>query len=127
MNPQFLSIEAFHEFLSRWSGRDIIITKHEMDDLDEIRMQLQDISYEINTRRIDDYQSTYVLQLSGNGEIETTTNNFQPLPSPTYEIPLEDTSLYEFDGSAFLISTSRAVYKVKLYAEGSLLLPLHIS
>ncbi|UJL46315.1 hypothetical protein KFZ58_18525 [Virgibacillus sp. NKC19-16] len=113
MDPQFLSIEEFNHYLSRWNGRDIKITKHEMGDLDETHMELQAISYDTDTRRIDDYQPMHVLELNGNGEIETTTNTFQPLPSPTYEIPLEDTSLYEFDGAQFLISTDRAVYKIE--------------
>ncbi|GAB3049632.1 hypothetical protein [Virgibacillus ainsalahensis] len=114
MEQRFLSIEEFNTLLNQWNGHPIKITKHEMDDIDETLMELEGLSYSTNTRSIDDYVPRHTLQLNGNGDIETTANTYEPLPSAIYEIPLGDTSLYEFDGSQFLISTERAVYKIEL-------------
>ncbi|SFB30486.1 hypothetical protein SAMN04488072_11477 [Lentibacillus halodurans] len=113
MDLQFLTIEEFNELLQQWNGETIKISKHELDDLDETIMTLQNISYDRNTRRIDDYEPKHALQLNGIGRIETDAVDTQPLPSSLYEIPLEDNSLYEFDGEQFLLSTSRGVYKIE--------------
>ena len=117
MEHPFLSIEQLNERLQQWHGQTIKITKHELDDFDETLLDLDVISYATNTRRIDDYEPMHALHLNGNGAIETTENNFQPLPISLYEIPLEDSALYEFDGSRFILSTARGVYTIELVAE----------
>ncbi|RLL46794.1 hypothetical protein D8M04_06225 [Oceanobacillus piezotolerans] len=114
MEPVFLSIEEFNELMKQWNGRKIKITKHELDDFDETLMNLSAISYSKEATRSDDYVSLYSMQLNGSGVIETTLNEYQPLPSQLYEIPLEDSALYEFDGSRFIVSTSRGVYTIEL-------------
>ncbi|ALX49576.1 hypothetical protein [Lentibacillus amyloliquefaciens] len=113
MDVQFLTIEEFNELLQQWHGQSIKISKHELDDLDETLMTLQDTSYERNTRRIDDYEPMHALQLNGTGTMKTDAIDAQPLPLSVYEIPLEDNTLYEFDGQQFLLSTSRGVYKIE--------------
>lgn len=115
MEQKFLSIEELNDLLQQWNGQTIKVTKHEMDDLDQTVLQLQDISYARNTRRIDDYVPMHALHLNGNGNITTdATNSTQDLPASMYEIPLQDDSLYEFDGEKFLISTDRGVYKIEV-------------
>lgn len=114
MEQRFLSIEEFNTLLSEWNGRPIKISKHELDDVDETLLELNTISYAKDTRRIDDYQPMHALHLNGTGQIQSEDNNTQPLPEALYEIPLEDTSLYEFDGTCFLLSTDRGVYKIEL-------------
>ncbi|MFD1362842.1 hypothetical protein [Lentibacillus salinarum] len=113
MDVTFLTVEEFNDLLQQWNGEAIKISKHELDDLDETLMTLQAISYERNTRRIDDYEPMHALHLNGIGTIETDASDTQPLPSSVYEIPLEDNTLYEFDGQQFLLSTSRGVYKIQ--------------
>ncbi|WP_099159118.1 hypothetical protein [Virgibacillus ndiopensis] len=115
MDQHFLSIEELHALLNQWNGQKIKVTKLELDDVDETLMELQNISYSKNTRRIDDYVPMHALQLNGTGRIQTDAANLQPqdLPLSLYEIPLEDSSLYEFDGSKFLLSTARGVYKIE--------------
>ncbi|HLR63510.1 MAG TPA: hypothetical protein VK097_13930 [Lentibacillus sp.] len=113
MEAKFLTIETFNDLLQQWNGETIKISKHELDDLDETLMMLQDISYARNTRRLDDYEPMHALHLNGTGTIETDASNAQSLPSSVYEIPLEDNTLYEFDGQKFLLSTSRGVYKIE--------------
>lgn len=114
MDQHFLTIEQFNDLLKQWNGKNIKISKVEMDDYDETLMQLQNISYETNRGSIDDYEPIHSLKLIGDGKIQTDTGNYQDLPSSMYEIPLQDSTLYEFDGTEFLISTDRGVYKVKL-------------
>ncbi|MBC5635355.1 hypothetical protein H8S33_00825 [Ornithinibacillus sp. BX22] len=115
MEHQFLSVEAFNELIQQWSGRQVKITKHEMDDVDQIVLHLESVSYDRNTRRIDDYVPMHSLQLNGEGQIQTlATMSTQPLPSPSYEIPLQDSAMYEFDGEKFFITTERGVYKIEL-------------
>lgn len=115
MDHEFLSVEEFNTFIQQWSGRTIKIIKHEMDDIDQTVMNLQRISYDQNTRRIDDYVPKHSLLLHGDGQIETlTTMSNVSLPSSNYEIPLQDNSLYEFNGETFVITTDRGVYKIEL-------------
>lgn len=115
MNHQFLSIEEFNALIQQLNGRSIKITKHEMDDVDQTVMNLRDVSYEQNTRRIDDYVPMHNLLLNGDGHIETlAAMSNQPLPSSVYEIPLQNNSLYEYDGEKFFITTERGVYKIEL-------------
>ncbi|SFD70082.1 hypothetical protein SAMN05216238_103211 [Lentibacillus persicus] len=113
MDVQFLTVEEFNELLQQWHGEVIKISKHELDDLDETSMVLQDTSYARNTRRLDDYEPMHALNLNGEGTMKTDAASSQPLPSSVYEIPLEDNTLYEFDGQHFLVSTSRGVYKIE--------------
>ncbi len=115
MDHQFLSVEEFNALFQQWSGQKVKITKHEMDDIDQTIMTLQQISYDQNTRRIDDYVPKHSLLLHGGGQIETlAAMSEQPLPSPVYEIPLQDSTLYEYDGQKFFITTERGVYKIEL-------------
>ncbi|MBP2078780.1 hypothetical protein [Oceanobacillus polygoni] len=115
MDHEFLSVEEFNTFIQQWSGRTIKVTKHEMDDIDQTVLHLQSISYDQNLRRIDDYVPKHSLLLNGDGQIGTlTTMSNVPLPSSNYEIPLQDNSLYEFNGETFVITTDRGVYKIEL-------------
>lgn len=114
MEQHFLTIEQFDELLKQWNGNSVKVLKYEMDDLDETVLDLSSISYSTDTRDIDGYEAMHTLNLNGDGQIQTVASQFQPLPSALYEIPLEDSSLYEFDGNRFIISTNRAVYKIEL-------------
>ncbi|MFC4023991.1 hypothetical protein ACFOUV_09305 [Oceanobacillus longus] len=113
MGQQSLSIEEFNEKLKSWTGKNIKITKKELNDLDETVMKLNSVSYSNNTHRVDDYVPEHSLLLSGEGEIENEQNQMEPLPAPLYEIPLDDTSKYNFDGTIFSLSTERAAYKIE--------------
>lgn len=114
---EFLSIETFNQLLQKWNGKNIKISKIELDDLDETWMQLDNVSYSSNTRRLDDYEPMHSLHLNGSGQIQTENNHVEQLPSSDYVIPLEDSSLYEFDGEQFLLSTDRGVYKIELASD----------
>lgn len=115
MNQQykFTSIEQFNDLLQQWNDQQIKITKLEMDDVDEITMNLEKITYENEMPTIDGYEPIHNLQLNGAGQIQTDNNNSAPLPSSLYEIPLQNDTLYEFDGETFIISTDRGTYKIE--------------
>lgn len=113
MTEQNLSIETFNEQLQQWNGNTVKISKHELEDKDETILELQDVIYETDTRRLDDYQPMHTLKLNGTGKIENEAHNLQPLPSSVYEIPLEDSSQYQFDGSRFVLNTDRGRYTIE--------------
>lgn len=113
MADQYVSIETFNEQLQQWNGNTVKISKHELEDEDETIMELQDVTYQTSTRRLDDYQSMHTLQLNGTGKNENEAHDLQPLPSSIYEIPLEDSSRYQFDGSRFVLTTERGKYMIE--------------
>lgn len=114
MEESPLSIEEFNDQLQRWSGQRIRIVKEELDDLDETLLELEDVSYAKGSSN-DDYIPRYALQLKGSGVVGTTMNNYEELPSESFEIPLEEDTIYEFDGKRFFISTSRGDYMIQQY------------
>src|SRR5699024_7085493 len=109
----FLSIETFNEQLQQWNGNTVKISKYELADEDETIMELQDVTYQTNSRRLDDYQPMHTLILNGTGKIENEEHDQKPLPLSEYEIPLEDTSRYQFDGSRFVLNTDRGKYMIE--------------
>ncbi|MCM3741347.1 hypothetical protein M3210_13825 [Oceanobacillus luteolus] len=111
---RYLSIQEFNDLLRQWSGKRVKVVKHEMSDLDETLINLDEVSYAKENHDEDDYEPRYALHLNGPGKIGTTENNFEDLPSDKFEIPLEDDALYEYDGSRFLLTTSRGVYSIEL-------------
>ena len=115
MGYRTLTIEGFNDLLQQWSGKKVKIVKHETGDLDETFIELRAVSYAKENPTIDGYEPLHSLHLNGAGVIETTMNNYEALPSDLYEIPLEDDALYEFDGTRFIVSTSRGVYTIELH------------
>lgn len=113
MEYQTLTLEGFNDLLQKWSGKRLKIVKHESGDVDETLIDLSVVSYAKEPPSIDGYVPQYSLQLNGDGVIETMMNSYEALPSNLYEIPLEDDTLYEFDGTRFIISTSRGVYTIE--------------
>lgn len=111
---QAKSIEEFNALLNKWTGKSIKILKHEIEDNDETLMRLEQVTYQEQTDKIDDYVAKYTLLLTGTGEIENDDDNFEPLPSPSYEIPLDDTTNYQFDDSRFTIKNDRGTYTIEL-------------
>ncbi|MDY0394436.1 hypothetical protein ACFSMW_08405 [Virgibacillus halophilus] len=107
-----LDIEGLHAQLEKWHGSHICIKKDELRDVDEIRMELNSISYDKNTRKLDNYQSLYTLHLNGTGSIQTDRKE-QPLPDAVYDIPLEDTASYKMNGSALQLHTTRGTYEIR--------------
>ncbi|RFA33748.1 hypothetical protein CAI16_13700 [Virgibacillus dokdonensis] len=115
MTKQFLDIEAFNKLLQKWNGKQIKVSKQELNDYDEAIIDLSAITYETHTRRLDDYEPLHTLQLNGAGKVKTDYNSYQTPPTFVYEIPLEDSSLYQFDGERFALVTDRAIYTIEIF------------
>ncbi|WP_221567476.1 hypothetical protein [Alkalihalobacillus sp. TS-13] len=115
MNNNYLTVEQFNQFIQQWSGKTIKITKQELGDQDSIIMKLDDISYHKDTRRIDDYEPMHSIHLIGEGTTEIDAQGGVPLPASSYEIPLEDTTQYQFDDIRFSLVTERGTYTIELY------------
>ena len=116
-NQQYLTVEEFNELLQKWNGQTIRISKHELDDNDDTLLKLESISYSKDTRRIDDYEPMHSLLLNGSGKIQTDTNEYQPLPESYYEIPLEDSTLYQYNDEQFFLITDRGTYKIEIASD----------
>lgn len=114
MNDRILSIEEFNRLIQQWSGENIKITKHELRDEDAVFMKLNNISYDTDTRRIDDYVPMHSVHLHGEGRTATDAQNSQPLPATYYEIPLEDSTEYKFDNQQFTLTTERGTYTIEI-------------
>lgn len=113
MSETLLPIEEFNSLLKKWEGEDIKITKYEKNDHDETYLKLNKVAYDKKTRRIDDYEPAYTLQLNGDGKVRVSQDDYEPLPHSLYEIPLEDETQYTFDGVRFSINTDRGVYTIE--------------
>lgn len=114
MEQKKISIKEFNALINNWTGKEIKILKHETNDLDETILLLDHVAYKENLNRIDDYEPKYELRLIGTGFVETENNDFEPLPESTYEIALDDNTVYQFDGSVFHLDTERGTYSIKL-------------
>ncbi|MDL4840892.1 hypothetical protein [Aquibacillus rhizosphaerae] len=114
MTQRYLSVEEFNELLQKWNGQTIKITKNELDDDDKTVMELNSISYARDTRRIDDYEPMHALYLNGTGYVQTDANEPQSLPESHYEIPLEDSTLYQYNNSQFHLITDRGTYTIEV-------------
>lgn len=112
-----LTIEDVNQFLKQWEGKYIKISKYEKKDHDETLLKLDNVSYAKKTRRIDDYESKYTLQLNGAGKVRISRTDFQPLPNSLYEIPLEDNTQYKYDGARVTLNTDRGVYTIEITSE----------
>ncbi|WP_289891561.1 hypothetical protein [Virgibacillus pantothenticus] len=114
MTKQFLDVEQFNKLLQKWSRKQIKVAKQELNDYDVAIIDLATITYETNKHRMNDYEPLHTLQLNGSGKIENATKSYQQLPKSMYEIPLEDTSFYQFDGERFALVTDRAIYTIEV-------------
>nr|WP_237648599.1 hypothetical protein [Sediminibacillus terrae] len=114
---QFLSIEEFNQLIQQWNDKTIKVTKQEIGDYDETVLRLNAVSYDTDTRRVDDYQAKHKLLLRGDGTMLTDAANTQPLPNQVYEIPIEDSTLFQYDDERFSLTTDRGSYTIELITE----------
>lgn len=108
-----LSSKAFYERLNQWVGHNIKIFKEEIGDDDETLMALKSITHENHANSGDDYIPAHTLQLNGSGAVENEDNQLEPLPTSEYEIPIEDSTIFQFDGDKFTLKTDRGVYIIE--------------
>lgn len=115
MSKHFLSMQDLDDRLKALQGSEIEVEKKEQQDLDVVHISLEKVAYDKDFHKFDEYEAKYTLELHGTGTIETDVGNAVPLPSPVYEIPLDQDTMreYEEDDDELIISTERAVYKIR--------------
>lgn len=110
------SIADVTQWLESQTDNELIITKHEDDDIDETVIRLARIERKgERSDALDDYTNGAALVLRGNGTV-LTEGREAPLPSDAFEIPLEGLSLTETADGAALLVTERARYSIKVRA-----------
>ncbi|MDG0812595.1 hypothetical protein [Cohnella rhizosphaerae] len=110
------SIADVTQWLESQTDKELVITKHEDDDIDETVIRLARIERTGERRdALDDYTNGAALVLRGNGTV-VTEGREAPLPNDAFEIPLEGLSLTETAESAALLVTERARYSIKIRA-----------
>ncbi|CAI6031585.1 hypothetical protein [Cohnella sp. JJ-181] len=108
------SLADVTQWLESQVGKVLVVSKHEDDDLDEVRIRLERVEGRgERTDALDDYTNSPALLLRGHGTV-VTEGREEALPTDTFEIPLEGLSLTETaDGTALLV-TERARYSIKV-------------
>lgn len=113
MAGKSLSSKTFYERLNQWVGQNIKIFKEEIGDDDETLMALESITHVNHTVSGDDYIPAHTLQLNGSGAVENEDDQLEPLPKSEYEIPIEDSTTFQFDGDKFKLKTERGIYTIE--------------
>jgi len=104
-------INALISSLKAWDGSQVLISKEENGDRDQTIMKLDKISLADHGDTIDDYVSPLSLQLEGNGRAIMSDTEV-PMPSSTYDIPIDELYDAHFDGMRLYMSTGRGSYTI---------------
>ncbi|MDI4646035.1 hypothetical protein [Cohnella hashimotonis] len=108
------SLADITQWLESQTDKELVITKQEDSDLDEVVMRLARVERRgERSDSPDDYTNGASLLLRGNGTV-VTEGREEPLPSDAFEIPLEGLSLTETADDAALLVTERAKYEIKV-------------
>ena len=97
--------------LKKWDGRDLLISKQENGDRDQTVLRLEDIEMKSRGNTIDGYVSDASLQLKGMGRAVLNDTEV-PMPSASYDIPIDAVYDVHFDGMRFYMSTDRGSYTI---------------
>lgn len=97
--------------LRTWDGRQVLISKEENGDRDQTVLKLNDILIENHGDTIDDYISPISLQLRGEGHAILSDTEV-PMPSASYDIPIDQVYDAHFDGMRLYLSTDRGSYTI---------------
>lgn len=104
-------INELIQSLKAWDGAEVLISKEENGDRDQTVMTLDDISLAENGESIDGYIAPLSLQLTGDGRAIMKDTEV-PMPSASYDIPVN--ALYDahFDGMRLYVTTDRGSYTI---------------
>lgn len=104
-------IEELISSLRAWDDAEVLISKEEKGDRDQTVLKLSDISLTNNGETIDGYFAPLSLQLSGDGRTIMEDTDV-PLPSGTYNIPMNELHDAHFDGMRLYVTTDRGSYTI---------------
>ena len=113
MGKHFLSMKDFNEQLQAMVEKRIEVIKTEQKDVDDVHILLERVDYDKDLDTLDEYEAENTIQLHGMGTIHNDDGEPEPLPSRVFEIPLDHNTMREHDGDELILSTERAVYKIK--------------
>ena len=99
------------QWLKRRINEAVTITKREQEDLDEIRLELDDVALR-KSKHFDaeHYARDEAILLRGFGQVISDHGDPAPLPLDTFEIPLEGKVIAETADDRLQITTDRAQY-----------------
>ncbi|WP_347552212.1 hypothetical protein ABFG93_08210 [Pseudalkalibacillus hwajinpoensis] len=101
--------------LKNWIGGHIIIEKKEQGDVDKTIIKFDDFDFQHRGKTVDDYTSSSLLQLKGEGKV-ISNESAVPLPHSIFEIPLESINSVNQTDYELTITTERASYHMSYNA-----------
>lgn len=111
MHTNHNDIETLTEALNAWDGQQILISKEENGDQDQTVMRLNEVSLNERGQTIDGYVSPVSLLLEGDGRAVMEDTDV-PMPSSSYDIPVNEIYDAHFDGLRLYVSTNRGSYTI---------------
>lgn len=108
-------VEQVKQWLEMQNHRTLLISKEEKGDLDQVELQLSDISIgKLEENDPDGYVSPQSLLLHGQGTVVNGSKQ-EHLPQDVYEIPLFGTWIAQRKENQFQIRTERGVYTIQVH------------
>jgi hypothetical protein len=98
------------EALNNWSGNQISIRKEENGDIDEIKVFLEEATFEQRDAK-DDYLGDHIMFLHGKAYANESEQQIE-LPTILYEIPVDGIDDIQLDPDIVSFQTSRAQYVI---------------
>ncbi|KKO53068.1 hypothetical protein [Paenibacillus sp. DMB20] len=107
-------LEDVSMWLQSHANQNIMIRKHELNDLDQARIMLEFVGYsDGNNCSVDDYAACKALLLHGAGVIITDSEE-APLPDGTFTIPVDNLSRTEVRNDRVTLENGRGVYTLSV-------------
>ena len=97
----------FEEHKNEW----IVIRKEQSNDIDEIELQVQEVSLLEQNQCTDDYIPNKAIVLRGIGTTQNRDQEKYRLPNDSFEIPLDGSYRSISGDNSFELVTERAHYK----------------
>jgi|GEM_PF-4895119 len=104
-------LEQLQAALESWKGHEVVLSKRENGDSDEVFLELDNVSIIDRQPTIDDYVSTVSIQLEGHGTIHAGEAKTS-LPYAAYEIPIEHIYDSSCENNVIHLTTDRGEYTI---------------
>ncbi len=105
-------VDLVTNWINQQENKSILISKEEDGDLDQVLLDIEEVSLETLERPDPDgYVSPQSLLFRGEGTVVSDTE--VRLPQDVYEIPLYGTWITQNKGTSFQIRTERGLYTIQ--------------
>lgn len=107
------TLQTVTEWLEAHRDQTLLITKREMDDLDRVKLHLDNSEFQqpAESESIDDYTDGVALLLHGEGAV-LNGGGERPLPQDTFVISMAGLSDAHALGDSLELTTERASYTI---------------